>query len=470
MPHDTNIGELYETVKLGVLRIYLGTFDREESEASSEDLQTPDAPPDPETLDTPPDLETLDAPSDPETSDAPPDLETTDAPPESTDDCYITSVTNLSADDEIQFGPVDNPDYNSEDTLPLDEPQADISPLSPEEAHVATHPNVAPKVLRLHRVNIVSDMVEQFKDSSFMEANLSVTFINESGIDASGVARDAYSCFWEMFFLNCADGEAEYVPALQPEYGREEWEAIGRILMKGYKDHGFFPIKLSLAFTVCLIHGENKVTEEMLFESFLRFVTPFEKDIVNAVLEGRPYSEDDLLDMLSRMGGHTAPDGDTVKDSIVHTAHKQLIQEPMYALKMMAATAQVTLKSLLPTVSAVTALYKNKVPTATGIIALLRFDEKQPSHSKTMQFLKLFIRSLDKDKLHTFLRFTTGSDVICVSHIDVEFTDVRGLQRCPVVHTCGPLLQIPCTYSTYSEFRREFVSVLEANYLKMDLL
>lgn len=203
---------------------------------------------------------------------------------------------------------------------------------------------------------------------------------------------------------------------------------------------------------------------------YTRFVTPFEKDIVNSVLEGRQYDEDDLLDLLSRMGGHTAPDGDTVKDTIIQTAHKQLIQEPMYALKMMAASAQVTLKTLLPTVSAVSALYETKVPTAKGIIALLKSDEKRPSHSKTMQFLKLFIRSLDKDKLHKFLRFTTGSDIICVSHIDVEFTDVRGLHRCPVAHTCGPLLQIPCTYSTYSEFRREFVNVLDASYLKMDLI
>lgn len=170
------------------------------------------------------------------------------------------------------------------------------------------------------------------------------------------------------------------------------------------------------------------------------------------MLEGREYDRDDLLDMLSRMGGNAVPDGDAIKDTIIQTAHKQLIQEPMYALKMMAASAQCTLKSLLPTVSAVLALYESKIPTAKGIIALLKPNEKQPSHSKTMQFLKLFIRSLDKDKLHKFLRFSTGADVICVSHIDVEFTDVRGLQRCPVAHTCGPLLQIPCTYSTYSEF------------------
>lgn len=249
MPHDVNIGQLYESVKLGVLRFYLVTVDREESEASSEDVESPDAP------------------------------------PESNDDCYITSMTSLSSDDEIQFGPVDDPNYGSKDTLPVDETQADISFLSPDEAHVEAfetdisrpspeeahaQQGVAQKALRLHRVNIVADMVEQFKDASLMDTNLSVTFVNESGIDASGVARDAYSCFWESLFVNCADGEEEYVPALQPEYGREEWEAIGRILLKAYKDHGFFPIKLSLAFTVCLIHGENQVSTEMLIESFLR--------------------------------------------------------------------------------------------------------------------------------------------------------------------------------------------------------
>ncbi len=120
-----------------------------------------------------------------------------------------------------------------------------------------------------------------------------------------------------------------------------------------------------------------------------------------------------------------APDGDAIKNTIIQTAHKQLIQEPMYALKMMSASAQCTLKSLLPTVSAVLALYESKIPTAKGIIALLKPNEKQPSHSKTMQFLKLFIRSLDKDKLHKFMRFSTGADVICVSHIDVEFVTLK---------------------------------------------
>ncbi len=44
MPHDVTVGELYESVKLGILRFYLVSFDLEESEAFSEDLQTSDKP------------------------------------------------------------------------------------------------------------------------------------------------------------------------------------------------------------------------------------------------------------------------------------------------------------------------------------------------------------------------------------------------------------------------------------------
>lgn len=236
MPHDITVGALYETAKLGTLRFYLATFDNEESEDSSEDPHC------------------------------------SDTPSEQDYDCYITGATSLSSDDEVQFGPVEGPENRSDETLPIDAPQEEIPSQSSEVAPLVTHENSTSKVLRVRRVNILHDMVEQFKDASVVEANLSFIFVDECGVDASGVARDAFSGFWEAFFLNCADGEIEYVPALQPEYGKEEWEAVGRILLKGFQGHGFFPVKLSLAFVVCLLHGEYEVTPDMLIESFLRYV------------------------------------------------------------------------------------------------------------------------------------------------------------------------------------------------------
>ncbi|KAI2645773.1 Aminopeptidase N [Labeo rohita] len=118
------------------------------------------------------------------------------------------------------------------------------------------------------------------------------------------------------------------------------------------------------------------------------------------------------------MGSHAVPDGDTINETIIQIAHKQLIQEPMYAFEIMAASAQSTLKSLLPAVSAVLALYESKIPTAKGIIALLK-----PSVCTVVQW-----------------------------HIHM-------------VHYCRyRALTVPTLNF------KEFASVLDANFLKIDLL
>lgn len=95
---------------------------------------------------------------------------------------------------------MEDPNYNSEGTLPIDEPQEDVPSQSTEVTHLITHQDPAPKVLRLHRVNIIHDIVEQFKDTSVVEANLSFNFIDENGVNASGVARDAYPVFGKHSF------------------------------------------------------------------------------------------------------------------------------------------------------------------------------------------------------------------------------------------------------------------------------
>ncbi|MGH0186288.1 UNVERIFIED_CONTAM: hypothetical protein FKN15_038736 [Acipenser sinensis] len=125
---------------------------------------------------------------------------------------------------------------------------------SPQPAQLSpTQQNADVRILTLRRVIILQDMLGEFKDSNILNASLTIEFVDEAGSDVSGISRDAYSAFWEAFFQNCAEGEYERVPALYPEYGKEEWEAVGRILLKGYLDQSYFPIQLSLAFAVGLV-------------------------------------------------------------------------------------------------------------------------------------------------------------------------------------------------------------------------
>ena len=69
----------------------------------------------------------------------------------------------------------------------------------------------------------------------------------ESGM-GSGVSRDVYSLFWAEVSDSYLIGTDQRVPFVQHDLYISEREAIGRILIKGYLDFGYFPIVLSYCF------------------------------------------------------------------------------------------------------------------------------------------------------------------------------------------------------------------------------
>ncbi|MGH0146904.1 UNVERIFIED_CONTAM: hypothetical protein FKN15_043907 [Acipenser sinensis] len=284
--------------------------------------------------------------------------------------------------------------------------------------------------------------------------------------------RDAYAAFWAAFMQNRAEGELEHVPALCPEYGKEEWESLGRILIKGYIDHSYFPIQLSLAFVVAVVLGESKITPEILIDSFLSYIASFEKDVITAVMNGSIGEDDhdELLEILSRMGCHIVPSLDDMKGTILQVAHKQLIQEPKYALDIMSNIIHSTLQMFLPDVSAIVALYEAKKVTVKGVLRLIEAEVQNAAQNKTLNFLKQFIRSLHDERLQKFLCFVTGADIMCVEKIEVQFTTLRGLEQRLIAHTCGPLLEVPCTYNSYPEFRSEFQNILNGDCHRMNIM
>lgn len=71
---------------------------------------------------------------------------------------------------------------------------------------------------------------------------------------------------------------------------------------------------------------------------------------------------------------------------------------------------------------------------------------------------------METEELHKFLRFVTGSFVICVPSISVSFNTLDGLARRPISHTCSATLELPCTYSSLPEFISEFRSVLSDSH------
>ncbi|KXJ07648.1 hypothetical protein AC249_AIPGENE27721, partial [Exaiptasia diaphana] len=65
-----------------------------------------------------------------------------------------------------------------------------------------------------------------------------VHFTNSRGEEevgrGSGLERDLFSSFWKEIYESLMTGETERVPGIRHDFQRPHWEAIGRILIKGY--------------------------------------------------------------------------------------------------------------------------------------------------------------------------------------------------------------------------------------------
>ena len=159
-----------------------------------------------------------------------------------------------------------------------------------------------------------------FKDPTISDKAVQYIFVDEQGHDAQGVSRDVYSAFWEAFLLKFTDGEGFRIPVLSNELGDTEWEAVGRILLKGYRDHRYFPVSIAPGFFVALCHGENAVTPEILKTSFLSYLSISEKELIEQALSGEEHDQDDLIELLDRFECRVIPKQENLLSHILQIA------------------------------------------------------------------------------------------------------------------------------------------------------
>ena len=209
-----------------------------------------------------------------------------------------------------------------------------------------------------------------------------------------------------------------------------------------------------------------------MMESFRFYMNETDGRVVERALDGQildDEEEDDLQELLARVDCHSIPKGDALAQMVLKVAHKVLIQQPKYALDEMGKAARGRLSMVLPDINDIKCMYTSKKPSCRKVLRLLQSNPMNAEQDAVFSYLKEFIKGLKEPVLKKFLRFVTGAEIICIDHIDVSFNKNRGMKRIPIARTCGPVLELSSTYTSYREMRQELLSVLESNFLKMDI-
>ncbi|GAA6101078.1 uncharacterized protein LOC113078290 [Tachysurus ichikawai] len=313
LDEGVSVGEHYETHKLGILRFYLFTEHlTNEDEVFTEMTEGTDEQTDAARLNERQKNATEDNEQLTQTVE---DVVSTAV--------EIADLTYLCDTSEVIFGPLQGGPFleDLDDTIlhePIEEAQININAYSSTPVHSDTVPAgpLSPTyeplhvTVKLHRVNLLEELITQFKDEVIMSYSVKYSFIHEMGADADGVSRDVYAAFWTEFLDCAAEGADVRVPSLSPKWQEEEWKSVGRIMVKGLKEHGYFPSRLAQAFTAAITFGEHTVSPDLLFDSLMLYLSQSECDLLSTALQDALNGDDKdkLLDLMDRMGVRTVPE------------------------------------------------------------------------------------------------------------------------------------------------------------------
>ena len=321
--------------------------------------------------------------------------------------------------------------------------------------------------LEIHRTTIKQDLIRVFVDPSIFDKVIEFKLINERGnIEAGegmGVSREVYTLFWNEFAISMTIGERERVPFVRHDYFIEEWEAVGRILVKGFTSVDYFPTFLSKA-VVCFCLFGTEVTEDIFLSSFKRYLSQIEEDLIESVIKSNELPEDmeEFTEFLERFQCRSVVKKENVSKILLEIAKQELVQKPHLMIAAWKPIMQEKLKKLsqFNSMSAVLEMYEEFNPTPKKVLHNLSCNPQTDAEKDALKFLQRYIRGLDTERLAKFLRFTTGMDVMGREKLHVSFLSSHGLSSRPIAHTCAPLLELPTTYNNFVELREEFENIL----------
>lgn len=319
-----------------------------------------------------------------------------------------------------------------------------------------------------------NDMINAFKDLDISN-NVSFKVLDPRGQEEEGrgigVKRDVYASTWKEIMDSLFVGDRERIPYIRHDLYLKDWDAIGKILTKGYQDVGYFPIQISKAFLInCLFADVNNDT---LIDSFLLFLTHGDEKLTREALKGTNadiYNDEEFVDLLDRYNCRTRVHPLNVYGVIIELAQQEIVQKPYLMLcTFRSALSPLRREANFQCINSVQAFYKKVIPSNTTVIRLFVAHEQSEAERDAFKYLKQYVRGLSPSYLRKFLRFCTGSDIVLVHQIKVTFIGFKSLfERRPIAHTCEPLLELPNSYYSFCELREEFEHILERPSWEID--
>ena len=197
---------------------------------------------------------------------------------------------------------------------------------------------------RLHvidRTKVYEEVINLYQnDEVLTEFPIYIKFKGEIAVDQGGVHRDMYSAFWEEAYALLFEGATLLTPMFHPEMDMSLFSILGRVLSHSFLVSGILPIRIALPTLVCMLLGPGTtVTDRILLNTFLDFITTWERDTFKKALACSntsfpPDLLEELTTTLGRFECRHLPTPSSLPNIIMQVARHQFITRPAASIGM----------------------------------------------------------------------------------------------------------------------------------------
>ena len=322
----------------------------------------------------------------------------------------------------------------------------------------------------INRATVYEDVIHLYRNDEILkECPIYIEFVGEMAVDYGGVQRDMYAAFWQRAYSVLFEGATLLTPMIHPQMDMSLFTTIGRILSHGYLVSGVLPVRIALPTLICMLLGPgSSISDEILLNTFLDFISTFERSTLNSALA---YTNDtfpaklqgDLTTILGVFGCRQLPTPSNLPDLIKQIAQYQFLIKPAASITMINGGIPSSHKEFWSKKSPkdLCSIYQRLTVSPSKVISLIAVPEIcSPQEDRVCQYLRTMVGNMQPEELRLLMRFITGSCVCTASKIDITFNLLVGLARRPIAHTCNCTLEIPTSYINYDDFHSEFYSIL----------
>lgn len=323
---------------------------------------------------------------------------------------------------------------------------------------------------KVKRISVFEDVLEMYKKKSIMgEYPIRVAFEGEMAIDQGGVTRDMFSAFWDECYSSMFDGSTLLVPMLCPQTDTSVFPVVGSIISHAYLVSGFLPVRIALPCIIGILLGPSaSITQSVLCEAFLEYISATERTIFKDALDTSTCTfslevQEKLLSTLSRFGCRQLPTPSNLKTCLVQVAQFEFCCKPAAAISYMHSGIPPSHAAfwVSQSVTGICSIYKTLAVSCRKVLDVIKWPEDMnAAEDRVSSYLVEMIGNMTSSLVQRFLRFVTGSSVLTVKNLEVQFNRLSGVARRPIAHTCSCLLELPVCYANYCDFHDEWMSIL----------